>query len=85
MLEGFSLGSYLILVDYTGRLSRDGKAAVSAELSGILNRLGSSAESWRVRLEKLKGGRLCWADSSPPVESDCVRSRHTWGCITWRT
>jgi hypothetical protein len=36
MLEGFSLGSYLILVDYTGRLFRDGKAVISAELSGIL-------------------------------------------------
>ena len=57
-LEGFSLGSYLILVDYTGRLFRDGKATISAELSGILNRLGCSAESWRARLEKLKGGRL---------------------------
>ena len=51
--KGFSLGSYLILVDYTGRLFRDGKAAISAELSGILERLGSSAETWRARLEKL--------------------------------
>ena len=25
MLEGFSLGSYLMLIDYTGRLFRDGK------------------------------------------------------------
>jgi hypothetical protein len=57
-MKGFSLGSYLILVDYTGRLFRDGKAVISAELSGILNRLGSSAESWRARLEKLKSGRL---------------------------
>jgi hypothetical protein len=31
MLEGFALGSYLILVDYTGRLFRDGKAAISAD------------------------------------------------------
>ena len=58
MLEGFSLGSYLILVDYTGRLFRDGKAVISAELSGILNWLGTSAESWRARLEKLRAGRL---------------------------
>jgi hypothetical protein len=57
-LEGVSLGSYLLLVDYTGRLFRDGKAAISAELVGILERLGSSAESWQVRLEKLKVGRL---------------------------
>ena len=58
MLEGFSLGSYLVLVDYTGRLFREGKALISAELSGILERLGSSIESWHARLEKLKGGRL---------------------------
>ena len=58
MLEGFSLGSYLILVDYTGRLFRDGKAVISAELTGILDRLGTSAETWRARLEKLKAGRL---------------------------
>jgi hypothetical protein len=36
----------------------DGKAVISAELSGILERLGSSAERWRARLEKLKSGRL---------------------------
>ena len=58
MLHGFSLGSYLLLVDYTGRLFREGKAAISAELSGILDRLGSSAESWWSRLEKLSKGRL---------------------------
>ncbi len=58
MLEGFSLGSYLLLVDYTGRLFRDGKAVISAELSGILERLGSSAESWWARIEKLSKGRL---------------------------
>jgi hypothetical protein len=58
MLEGFSLGSYLLLVDYTGRLFRHGKTALSAELAGIFDRLGSSAESWRIRLEKLRTGRL---------------------------
>jgi hypothetical protein len=58
MREGFSLGSYLLLVDYTGRLFRKGKAAISAELAGIFDRLGSSAESWRGRLEKLRKGRL---------------------------
>jgi hypothetical protein len=58
MREGFSLGSYLLLVDYTGRLYRTGKTAISAELAGILDRLGSSAESWRLRMEKLRMGRL---------------------------
>ena len=58
MLEGFSLGSYLLLVDYTGRMFREGKAAISAELRGILERLGSNAERWWSRIEKLSKGRL---------------------------
>ena len=33
MIEGFSVGSYLHLFDYTGRLIRDGKAAISAEVA----------------------------------------------------
>ena len=57
MFEGLSIGSYLLLVDYTGRLFREGKARISAELAGILDRIGSSAESWEQRMEKLKNGR----------------------------
>ena len=61
MLEGFSLGNYLLLVDYTGRLFRDGKAVISAELSGILERLGSSAASsvciCQFSVVSCKGGR----------------------------
>ena len=52
------LGSYLLLVDYTGRLFREGKATISRELAGIFDRMGSSAESWWARLEKLRQGRL---------------------------
>ena len=44
MIQGFSLGSYLLLVDYTGRLFRHGKAVMSAELAGIFDRLGCTAE-----------------------------------------
>ncbi len=50
--------SNLLLVDFTGRLFREGKAVVSADLTGLLERLGSSAERWQARLGKLKGGRL---------------------------
>ena len=57
MFEGLSIGNYLLLVDYTGRLFREGKARISAELAGILDRIGSNAESWQVRMEKLKNGR----------------------------
>jgi len=58
MLEGFSLGSYLLLIDYTSRLFRDGKAAISREVAAIFERLGSSAQTWQARLEKLTKGRL---------------------------
>jgi hypothetical protein len=56
--EGLSLGSYLLLVDYTGRPLRQGKPAISVDLEGIFDRLGSSAMIWRARLEKLRTGRL---------------------------
>ena len=58
MLQGFSLGSYVQLVDYTGRIFRQGKAAISAELAGIFERLGCSAQSWQARMENLRDGRL---------------------------
>jgi hypothetical protein len=58
MLEGFSLGSYLLLVDYTARLFREGKARISHEVNEILARIGTSAETWQARLEKLTKGRL---------------------------
>ena len=58
MIAGFPLGSYLLLVDYTGRLFREGKATISRELSAVFARLGSSAEGWESRLLKLSAGRL---------------------------
>ena len=58
MINGFSLGSYLLLVDYTGRLFRDGKASIPAALDGIFDRLGCTADCWRTRLERLRRGRL---------------------------
>ncbi len=45
MIEGFTLGNYLLLVDHTGRLFREGKATISRELSAVFTRLGSGAES----------------------------------------
>ena len=57
MFEGLSIGNYLLLVDFTGRVFREGKAKISAELAGILDRIGSSAERWQLRMEKLRDGR----------------------------
>jgi hypothetical protein len=53
MLEGFSLGSYLLLVDYTSRLCRQGKARVSRDVASILDRLGTNPEVWAARIEGL--------------------------------
>ena len=58
MIAGFSLGSYVLLVDYTGRLFRDGKTAIPAALAGVFDRLGCTADRWTARLEKLRQGRL---------------------------
>ena len=58
MLEGFSLGSYLLLVDYTGRLFRKGKAAISREVAEVLELAGTTAETWQARLEALRKGPL---------------------------
>lgn len=58
MRSGFSLGQYLMLVEYTGRMLRDGKAAISFEVADIFTRLGCTPETWKVRLNKLSGGRL---------------------------
>jgi hypothetical protein len=58
MLKGFSLGSYLRLADYGGRLFREGKAMISRELAEIFARIGTTAETWQARLHKLRTGRL---------------------------
>jgi hypothetical protein len=54
-LEGLTLRSYLLLLDWTSRLYRKGKARVSSEAAGILERLGTSVEAWDERLRKLLG------------------------------
>jgi REP element-mobilizing transposase RayT len=55
MLPGFSLSGYLELVDWTARLCRTGKARITAEVAGIMARLGTSAEYWQSTLQKLLG------------------------------
>ncbi len=52
-----SVGSPM-LVDSTVRLFRGGKATISANLAGIFDGLGSRAENWHARMEKLRKGRL---------------------------
>ena len=55
IVEGFTSGQYLLLVDYTSRVVRKGKAVVSSELAGIFERLQSSAEIWSQRINRLHG------------------------------
>jgi REP element-mobilizing transposase RayT len=84
MMQGFSLGSYVKLVDYTGRLFRQGKASISAELAGIFERLEWSAQGWQNRLEKLRGDRLL-GDSLQPAARSCAKSANASVCGTWST
>jgi len=58
MLEGFSPGSYLLLGGHTGRLFLKGKAAISREVVEILERVGTTTETWQKRMEALRKGRL---------------------------
>ena len=47
-----------MLVEYTGRMLRNGKAAISTEVADVFTRLGCTPETWGVRMAKLVGGRL---------------------------
>jgi hypothetical protein len=58
MMQGFPLRSYIKLAEYTGRLFRQGKASISAELAGIFERLGFTAETWRDAMDNFRGERL---------------------------
>ena len=55
LIENFSLGSYLQLVDYTSRLVRRGKARLSRDVASLLTRLGTSPEVWEQTLAKMFG------------------------------
>ena len=57
MLESFSLGSYLLLVEYTGRLFRNGKARMDEGVKEIFERLDTKQEIWGDRLKKMLSSR----------------------------
>ena len=58
MIQGCTLGNYLALVEYTGRLIRHGKATISSDLEDIFVRLGSSAQAWQKRMVRMSGSKL---------------------------
>ena len=53
MLEGFTLASYLRLLDWTSRLCRPGKVSVPKEVASLLDRVGTTADVWQRTLERL--------------------------------
>ena len=73
MLSGFSLSSYMELVDWTARLCRKGKARVTEEVTGIMNRLGTSAECWQSHLQKLLG-KTRWLGSFHATSAERLKS-----------
>ena len=79
-MEGFTLGQYLLLVDYTRRLVRKGKAVVSSELEGIFERLQSSAEIWSQRIKRLHG--KTWVGRFLSASRDRLRAL---ACEHWLT
>jgi hypothetical protein len=46
------------LVDYIGRLFREGTAMISREVAEIFERIGTTAVTWQARLEKPSEDRL---------------------------
>jgi len=53
MLEKFTLGNYLVLVEYTGRMFRQGKAQISDRIKQVFERLGTSVAFWTDHVKKM--------------------------------
>jgi hypothetical protein len=58
MLDGFSLGNYLIMVDYTWRLVREGKATIWRAVVKMLEQIDTTTKSGQALVQKLSRGRL---------------------------
>ncbi len=48
MLESLNLGNYLLLVEYTGRLLRRGKASITAEVADIIPHADDNGTNWSI-------------------------------------
>jgi hypothetical protein len=57
MLASFSLGSYLLLVDYACRLYRDGKASMNSAEKEVFDRLDTSQEFWGETVRRMLKSR----------------------------
>ena len=80
MLPGFSLSSYLELVDWTARLCRTGKARITQEVASIMTRLGTSPEYWHSYLQKLLG-KTRWLGSYCATSAERLNAIATKRCV----
>ena len=53
MFLGFTLKSYLELVEWSSRIYRNGKARLSQEAVGLLDRLPIPAAAWATELRRM--------------------------------
>lgn len=58
IIPAFTLGNYLKLVDFTGRMVREGKCVIDREFDDILSRIQSTTGVWQQMIQRLRGGRL---------------------------
>lgn len=74
LLEKFTFGNYLILLEYTGRMYREGKANISAGLNDIFERLDSSVAFWTDQLKNLLSAKelrgRCYAGSRKGISPE---------------
>jgi hypothetical protein len=68
-----SLASQCLSIACPGRLFRERKASISAELAEIFERLVRNAQSWQFRSRSF-AGIGCWADSSRPAARSGAKS-----------
>lgn len=81
MLEKFTFGTYLDLVEQTGRAVREGKSSIQKNLQPIFERLESTAETWITRIKemlsakKLRGWCFSGTESTVISHPDAKQKR----------
>ena len=89
MFESISLGSYIAIVEYTGRLFRNGKARISSMVADVFERLETSSDLWFARLKKMLEasdlrGRYFAADSDKIRNVAQSHGKRHLANLSWR-
>jgi hypothetical protein len=63
-------------------LHRDGKAVISGELSGILERIGSTAESWWAHVATLSATPSRFSPAAVPGTAPCRANQFSWSIVS---